>query len=83
MTFDLQSVRTTVTACASDVGTYGYFSNNLASLKQAVEKTKTNLYTFYERLSKIEDTNWERRFTCSIASFALFYPMDTVNMERY
>lgn len=83
MTFDPQNVRTTITANKADIGKYGYFSNNLASLERAITKSKTNMQTIYDRLNTIEDSKWERRFTCSVATFALFYPIDTVNMERY
>ena len=83
MTFDLQNVRTAVTACAGEVGKYGYFANNLTALRKAVTKEQISLQTIYDRLDSLEDASREHRFTGQVGSFALFYPMDNVNMERY
>ena len=84
MMFEDKEVITTVNADKCKVGRFGYFSNDLKSLKESVNKSRTNLRTIYARLDVILDEHYEKRFLCENGSFSLFYPMDnSMNTNRY
>lgn len=63
------------------VGTFGYCSNNLASLEEALKKERTNLSVFYTRLDSVLGRKSERRFCTKNGNFALFCPLD-LNYEE-
>lgn len=84
--FDLSNVKTTVDIDTDNVniGDYGYFSNDLDSIKRAIESRKTNFKCQYERLSGVLNSNNERRFITVSGYFSLFYPTDKeLNINRY
>lgn len=82
--FDIKNVRHLMNTKRCKTGMYGYFGNNLDSLKNAVEKKKTNFNVIYARLDFILDEKYERRYGTQYGTFSLFYPLDTkINKERY
>ena len=70
--FDPDKVLTCATADRAKVGMRGYFSNNLALLKDYFKKKK-----IYE-LSEVYAENYPRRFIAENIEYALFYPIDEV-----
>lgn len=84
MTFELENVYTAVSAEKCKEGAFGYFANDIASLKQTIQNKKTTFKTFYSRLDAVCDDKFERRFSTPCGNFALFYPTDeTENVARY
>lgn len=82
--FDLSNVKTAVEADKCELHVFGYFANDIASLRQTVTKRKVSLNTVYSRLDGINADKFERRFSCPNGSFSLFYPTDrTENEGRY
>lgn len=81
MPFELKNVHTAINAEECELFTYGYFANNIASMRQA---KKTNMRTVYDRLEGICDDKFERRFACPCGVFSFFYPTDKKENElRY
>ena len=84
MTFELKNVRTAVTAEECELFTYGYFANDIASIRQTKQTKKTSMRTVYDKLEGIGDDKFERRFACSCGVFSFFYPTDKKENElRY
>ena len=84
MDFVKENVISTINIETSEIGLYGYFSNDLESLQRAVENERANLKTIYARLSYCLESEYERRLGCKYGNFALFYPMDKeLNEMRY
>lgn len=84
MRFDIKNVKTAVEAGNCIKGMYGYFANDIASIRQTVENKKTSMKTFYAKLDGICEDKFERRFSCQCGTFSLFYPLDlTERNERY
>lgn len=84
MTFELKNVHTAVNAEECKLFTYGYFANDIASIRQAIQAKKTNMRTVYDRLEGVCDGKFERRFVCSCGVFSFFYPTDKKENElRY
>ena len=84
MTFEIKNVHTAVNAEKCELFTYGYFANNIASIRQTVENKKVNMCTVYDGLEGICNDKFERRFACSCGVFSFFYPTDkTENESRY
>ena len=81
MTFELKNVHTAVNAEGCKLFTYGYFANDIASIRQAIQAKKTNMRTVYDRLEGICDDKFERRFVCSCGVFSFFYPTDKKENE--
>lgn len=82
--FEIKNVKTAVNADECELFVYGYFANDIASIKQTVENGKVSMRTVYDRLEGIFEDKFERRFSCSCGSFSLFYPTDRVeNDKRY
>lgn len=82
--FEIKNVRTAVNAEKCELFTFGYFANDIASLRQTVENGKLSLRTVYDRLDGIHEERFERRFSCLCGSFSLFYPTDRIeNDMRY
>lgn len=91
MQYYKQNVFTVVTA--DDIpqktvakGIFGYFANDLASLRQAVETDKTTDRCLYGRLTCIKGSANRERFVLDKGNymFSLFYPTDTfLNINRY
>lgn len=71
-----------VDAERAEEGTYGYFSNTLAPLKESLKKGKTNLYVLYTRLDSVLDPKFERRFCTKNGNFALFCPLGNYFEEK-
>lgn len=84
MDFDIKNVHCTVNAEKVVELDFGYFSNNLESLRKAVETGRTNRLVVYDRLNNVLSEKYERRFDCASGNFSLFYPMDSeMNRARY
>ena len=84
MIFELKNVHTAINAEECELFTYGYFANDIASIRQAVQAKKTNMRTVYDRLEGICDVKFEKRFVCSCGVFSFFYPTDKKENElRY
>jgi len=84
MAFEVNNVYTTVNAQDCKLHVYGYFTNDLESLKQTVQNGKSNLKTIYAELEGICSEKFERRFMSPYGVFALFYPTDKEeNIIRY
>lgn len=84
MTFDIKNVHTTVNADECKILTYGYFANDLESLRATLYNGRTCLRTVYTRLEGICAEKFEKRFVSDCGVFALFYPTDlTENELRY
>ena len=84
MEFKKENVRTALDAESCKIFEWGYFANDLASLKGTIETLKPNMRTVYDRLDGVCEERFERRFCCSCGTFSLFYPLDKVeNKERY
>lgn len=82
--FDIKNVYTAVTAKDAELHTFGYFANDIASIRQTIQNKKPNFKTVYSSLEGVMDDKFERRFYCPSGVFALFYPMDRVeNNIRY
>lgn len=82
--FEIKNVHTAVNAEECELFTFGYFANDIASIRQTVENRKVSMRTVYDRLDGILEDKFERRFSCSCGSFSLFYPTDrTENGVRY
>lgn len=81
MTFELKNVHTAVNAEECELFTYGYFANNIASIRQTIQAKKTNMRTVYDRLEGICYDKFERRFACSCGVFSFFYPTDKKEKE--
>lgn len=82
--FDIKNVHTAVTAEKAELHTFGYFANEVASLRQTIQNKKPSFKTVYSRLEGVLEDKFERRFYCSSGTFSLFYPMDkTENILRY
>lgn len=67
-------------------GLYGYFSDNVESLKKAVERERINRECWYGRLSYVEPPCMMKRFYFGSEDlfFCLFYPTDRKhNKMRY
>lgn len=76
MDFVKENVISIINIETSEIGLYGYFSNDLESLQRAVENERANLKTVYARLSYRLDSKYERRLGCKYGNFSLFYPTD-------
>lgn len=84
MDFDYKNLKTTVNAETIKIGRFGYFDNDLASIKKAVATGKTNLHVVYARLNYVLEDKFERRFGCDVGNFSLFYCTDREhNQNRY
>ena len=84
MTFEIKNVRTAVNAEETELYTYGYFANDIASIRQTIENKKSSFKTVYARLEGVLEDKFERRFSSSCGTFSLFYPTDkTENSMRY
>ena len=84
MPFELKNVHTAINAEEFELFTYGYFANNIASMRQAIQAKKTNMRTVYDRQEGICDDKFERRFACPCGVFSFFYPTDKKENElRY
>lgn len=82
--FDLSKLKTTVNADNVRNGSFGYFGNDLDSIKRAVTQGKTNLKVVYARLNYVLPDNNERRFGCDAGNFSLFYYLEREhNPNRY
>jgi len=82
--FDIKNVHTTLNAGECNLGTYGYFSNDLESLRDTVQYEKTNFRSVYAKLEQILEDKFEKRFYCNCGAFSLFYPTDkSENSMRY
>lgn len=91
MQYNRQNVFTVVTA--DDIpqktvakGIFGYFANDIASLRQTVETDKTTARCLYGRLTYIKGSANRERFVLDKGNymFSLFYPTDTfLNINRY
>lgn len=82
--FDLAQIKTAVNADTAEIFTWGYFSNNLADLRQTVELGRINLRTVYTCLKDILNEKAERRFSTKLGNFSLFYPLEMgENKARY
>lgn len=82
--FDIKNVHTAVNADNCELYNFGYFANDIASLKQTVKNKKSSLRTIYAVLTAVLDEKYERRFSCPYGNFSLFYPTDTSeNRMRY
>ena len=81
---DCSNIYHTVNADSAPLYTYGYFSNDLDSLRKAVNAEKTTLKVIYLRLEYVLEDNNERRFGTKVGIFSLFYPLDKEKDEgRY
>lgn len=86
MKFEKEKVFTIVTAEEAPEGMFGYFSNDIASLKTAVNESKTNRCVTYGKLEGILCPRERARFYTNGGQliFALFYPLEAEhNMNRY
>lgn len=82
--FENRNLKTTANADNAKVGSFGYFGNNLASIRKAVTTGRTNLKVVYARLDYVIDENAERRFGCDAGNFSLFYYLEReYNPSRY
>lgn len=63
--FEPEKMLSVINAEKAEPLMYGYFSNTVASLRQAVEDKRINLKVIYARLEDILDDSNERRFTCA------------------
>ena len=82
--FNIDNVKTAKEAEQVELFTFGYFANDIASIKQTIENGKVSMRTVYNRLNGIHEDRFERRFSCSCGSFSLFYPTDRIeNDMRY
>lgn len=76
MRFYKLKIRTAITADKVKVGSFGYFADTLAGLKEAVE-SETN--ACFGRISKIHEASKVCRFVAYIRghelSWTLFYPV--------
>lgn len=84
MDFDYKNLKTTVNAETAKIDSFGYFGNDLASIKNAVDTEKINLHVIYAKLNYVLEDKFERRFGCSMGNFSLFYQVDeTHSQNRY
>ena len=84
MTFELNHTRSGVTVDEEEVGMYGYFSNDVQSLRDCVDRERTSLRVIYDCLTGVLGENYERRFLNHYGTFSYFYPVDKVcNENRY
>lgn len=84
MDFQAKNVMTAVTADRCRLFTYGYFANDMESLRDSVTRSRICHKAVYDRLDGIHTDRFEHRFCCSCGNFALFYPTDrTENEMRY
>lgn len=86
MDFDISKVKTTVDIDKGEVtlDSYGYFSNDLDSIRRAVTQNKINLKVVYTKLNNFLEPKYERRFDTRSGNFALFYLTDSkLNETRY
>ena len=84
MTFELKNVHTAINAEECELFTYGYFANDIASIRQTIQTKKTSMRTVYDKLEGVCDDKFERRFACSCGVFSFFYPTDKAENElRY
>lgn len=82
--FEIKNVHTAVNAEECELFTFGYFANDVASIRQTVENRKVSMRTVYDRLDGVCEDKFERRFSCSCGCFSLFYPMDKTEISsRY
>lgn len=82
--FETKRLKTTVNAESARIGGFGYFGNDLETIKKAVTTSKTSLKTVYARLDYILDEGKERRFGCYAGNFSLFYYTEREhNPNRY
>lgn len=73
MDFDKNRLFHIARAVKAPVGYFGYFANDLASIKKAVASEKQGKKSVYSRLDYILKDTEERRFGCPVGNFALFY----------
>lgn len=83
MKFRADKVRTTVNAGSCELYNYGYFANTLSALKSCVQNEMAGFKSAYSMLNDVRPDSEERRFGCPLGYFALYYPTDRVNNERY
>ena len=82
--FDMSRICTAVNAENCKLKMFGYFANDIASIRQTVEKKKVCFRTIYTCLIAVLDESEEKRYSTDYGNFALFYPTDTIlNKERY
>ena len=82
--FDSDKILTAVTAEKAEVFTFGYFANDVASLRQSVQSKKQNFKTVYAMLNSVLEDKYEKRFSCPYGTFSLFYPTGrTEEIELY
>ena len=83
MKFDCNNIKTCVNAETAEMFSYGYFSNDIASLKEAIKEERSSFKVVYTMLNGVFEESREKRFSCAFGVFALYYPVDKVNRERY
>lgn len=84
--YDEKKVFTCVNAEKAPLGMFGYFADDIYSLKRSVIEGQTNRRTIYNKLEGVLSSTVSKRFytdNCGF-KFALFYPMDErCNPQRY
>lgn len=75
MVFNIENVYSAVNADSAPC-LYGYASNNIEAIKQAVDKERINLSAVYTRLDCVLEEKYERRFCTKQGNFSLLYPVD-------
>lgn len=86
MEFDISKVKTSVDIELGNVAlnSYGYFSNDIESIRRAVTQDRINLKVIYTKLNNFLESKYERRFDTYYGNFALFYQTDDkFNETRY
>lgn len=84
MTFDIKNIHSAVNAEECELFTFGYFANDIASIRQTLKNRRVSMRVVYDKLDSILEDKFERRFSCSCGNFSLFYPTDkTENSMRY
>ena len=79
MNFDVNKVKTAVTAESVKVGSVGFFANSLDELKKKVEEYKAE---DFHRVNAIRSSEKAERFKMSKGSFSLFYPASVDKQEQ-
>lgn len=71
-----------VNAAEAPLYCYGYLTNTIGDLKDALKRKKTTLKVIYTRLEAVLDESNERRFSTKNGNFAIFYYMDSFPEEK-
>lgn len=81
---DFSRIFHAVNADEAETGTYGYFANNIEDLEKAIKNERTGLHVMYAQLEAVLPGKAERRFSCYLGNFSLFYPFENrYNSNRY